>query len=108
MYKVCKEQHEGFNIIELTEGDYAGCKVIYGELKFADQENEDGSINMNFDYEVVNDFTVKKEQMEHFKEHLGNTLLKILEDAIAAEDVVYARGTNEGSEEVPLQNIEEK
>lgn len=104
MYKVTDEKVKGFNVIELTEGKYTGCKLVYGEIKLADEENADGSIDLSFEYEITNDFTVSKDEMPEFKQHIGNTLLKIIEDAIAAEELIFKGGLDENSMKAHFKN----
>lgn len=103
MYKILNEKVDGFHVIELTER-FQGCQFVYGEMKFADEENEDGSIQMDFDYEITNGYTVPKDQMEDFQKYLGDTLLILIENAIADKSMVFAGGTDDGALEVPLED----
>lgn len=109
MYKVLAEQKDGFNVIELTDGPFMGCQVAYGELSFGD-EDEDGSVQMHFNYNIVNNYVLEKEDMEDFQNYLGATLLEILEDTLAGkqDSLIFHGGTDENAIEVPLQNIDEE
>jgi hypothetical protein len=65
---------------------------------------------MHFDYNIVNDYILEKEDMEDFQNYLGATLLEILEDALAwkHDSLIFHGGTDENAIEVPLQNITEE
>ena len=77
-------------VLEVVEGEYKGCKFYYLGMKMADHENEDGSMNMSFDYEITNNFEVKN--LDHFGNFLGDTLLSILEEQMKKNEVVYKGG----------------
>jgi hypothetical protein len=81
--------------LEMTfnSGEYAGVTWTYGGLKFADKENEDGSMNMSFDYEITGDIRAKN--IEKFQNTIGDVLLDILEEQIKHEQVVFKGGSDE-------------
>lgn len=79
--------------IELLEDPFKGVTFYYGSMKFADQENEDGSMNMSFDYEVTCDAGPKNNR--EFEKVIGDLLLQIIETQMKNNEVVYRGGTNE-------------
>lgn len=75
-------------ILQVTGGEFDGVEFFYDYMKFADKENDDGSINMTFDY-VVTKGQIKNSQKEEFHHFLGDQILLILEEQIARGEVVY-------------------
>ena len=78
--------------IMFTEGPFEGYTFILGGMKFADEPNDDGTINMSFDYEITND----REDCKEFQTSLGELLMDVLETQIQEGTVVYEGGDNEG------------
>ena len=74
------------------DGPYEGVSFYYDGMKFADKENEDGSLNMSFDYEITNGKSVD----ENFGSTLGDLILHILEEQVSKGEAVYTGGTDEG------------
>ena len=74
-----------------TDGPYQGVEFILDGMRFAEQENEDGSINMSFDYEVTND----REVDENFGSTLGDLLYHVLEEQVKKQAVISKGGTGE-------------
>lgn len=97
-YKALDKDINKMQVVELVGGPYAGCQLVYGGVHFGD-EQPDGSAMLHFDYEVVNGFTVEKNQMEAFLNYLGDTLLEIIQDSMEASSTVYKGGSNEGADE---------
>lgn len=71
-----------------TDGPYDGVSFVISELKFADEENLDGSINMTFEYDITNG----KDVDEQFTKTLGDVIIAILEEQVARGEVVYSGG----------------
>lgn len=84
-----KEGSDNIHIL-ITDGEFSGCEFFFDGLKFADEANEDGSMNMSFDYEITNGFVVS--DAEVFGRFLGDLLLKILEEQMKTNEVVYSGG----------------
>jgi hypothetical protein len=82
--------------LELTAGPFKGTKFYYEGMKMADEENPDGSMNMSFDYVITGGDTPKK--LNEFEQVLGETILQILEEQIAKNEVVYTGGVDEPKE----------
>ena len=79
-------------ILDITDGDFAGCSFFYEGMRMADHENEDGSMNMSFDYTITNGF--KPEDKDTFDRFLGDNLMSILEEQIKKQEVVFKGGTD--------------
>lgn len=66
--------------LEVVAGEYSGCKLYYNEIKFAENANPDGTLNMRFDYVITNGF--KPKDVIDFNYFLGDRLLEVLEDML--------------------------
>lgn len=86
------KEYNNHNEMIFTEGEFVGVSWIFGGMKFANEENEDGSIDMSFDYELTGD--VKPKDEAKFGKLLGDVILKILEEQIAKGEAVYTGGTD--------------
>jgi hypothetical protein len=70
-------------LLRLDEGKYAGLEFRFGKVSFSEEENEDGSINMTFDFDVEKSYneTLSIEEVEKDEElHqvLGDLMIQIL------------------------------
>jgi hypothetical protein len=90
------KQIEGHIVLKIsdTESPFCGIEYYYEGMKFADKENEDGSIQMTFEYTITDGEIPEGKQME-FEAFLGDQLITILEDQMAREEVVFKGGTGE-------------
>lgn len=78
--------------LEIVHEDFKGCRFYYGDMKFADEENEDGSINMNFERVITNDYQIPKDKEVDFNHLLGDTLIRIIEDMISKNESIVEGG----------------
>ena len=85
------KDYDGKMELIFTDGPYQDVAFIMDGMKFADEENDDGTINMSFDYEVTNE----KEVDESFGPTLGELIYYILEEQVKNKDVIYKGGTGE-------------
>jgi hypothetical protein len=88
------ETVKGQIVLQITEGEFEGTAYIYQGMKFADEENEDGSINMSFEYEVIGT-PLDPDREWAFGQYIGAVLYEILEEQIAKGDTVYTGGADE-------------
>ena len=79
----------------LTEGKYDGVKIQYGRIAF---DEEDGELELNFDYRLVENPNDIKEDQE-FIDQLGQVLVKVLEEEIedVGDDFLRETEVNEDS-----------
>jgi len=84
--------------IGLTEnaGKYHGVIYQYGELKFAEEENSDGSLNLSFDWEMLDSNGLPEDSFkDDFKTLIGDILVNIIETHVKEGTLVYDdRGDN--------------
>jgi hypothetical protein len=87
--------------IGLTEkaGKYQGVVYRYGEVKFSEEENPDGSLNLSFDWEMLDSNGLSQESFkDDFKNLIGDILVNILETHVKEGNLVYDdRGDNTSS-----------
>lgn len=89
---IAEEQTQNNNVIlEITDERFSGIKFHYNAMKFADQENSDGTISLNFEYNIVAG-EVPEGKEEEFYTFLGDKLIEILEKQLEDNEVIYKGG----------------
>lgn len=73
---------------------FHGISYYYEGMKFAEDENPDGSLNMSFDYIVV-DGDIPDDKKQEFEQYIGDELIAILEDQIKRDEVIFKGGVDE-------------
>lgn len=68
--------------IKLLEdaGKYSGIVFRYGQVKFADKENEDGTYTLSFDWDLLEYNDIPKEKLN--KEELSDIICEIIEELL--------------------------
>ena len=91
-YTVLSKPHPGTDMhpIQLDEGQFAGCQVVYGAVAF--DETPIGVPILKFDYEIVNDYTVKESQVSEFRQVIGDILVQLISDSLDKEETIYKGG----------------
>lgn len=93
-YSAMPETESGFIVLRLEEGEFSGTEFTLGEVKFADEENEDGSINLQYDLNVINK-KMNEADFDNFKTIVGDLLVDILEEQVKNNEVVYHGGVDD-------------
>jgi len=75
--------------IQIDEGEFAGCQVIFGALSFGGTDEEP---ILKFDYEIVNDYNVNESRIHMFEQNLGELITQILVESIERQEVIYKGG----------------
>jgi hypothetical protein len=88
-YKLLSEEMNDLHVLEIVEGEFAGCRYTYGEIKF---DEMDESV-LHFDYNITNGFTIKKDRMEDFVRTIGDNLVELITEAVEHQEVIYKGGT---------------
>lgn len=73
--------------IQIDEGKFAGCQVVYGYVAFAEDEPI-----LKFDYEIVNGYNVNEDQRIEFQQVLGDILVQLIEQSLSKEETIYKGG----------------
>jgi hypothetical protein len=83
-YKIVNSEDELCHV-ELLKKPFAGVVVKFGTVSFGTKDNPDGTINMNFDFDVMKTNDVAKEKLDsiEFNECLGDVLFSILENNLS-------------------------
>lgn len=87
---------DGFTEFEVEDIPFNGVKFIYEDIKFADKENDDGSLTMTFSYhvtEVPNGIEVIGNVQ--FEKVIGDYLLHLLDEQVSKLEVIFKGGTDE-------------
>jgi len=95
MFRVLDEKHHDFNVIEITEGQFKDFKIVYGEIKFADAPNEDGTYTIKFDCDVMNDKMVT--DRDAFQEVTGDILVALMDTAVKESEYLLKGGIDEAN-----------
>ena len=78
--------------IMITKGEYEGVIYQYGRVSVAEKENEDGTMPLSFDYNVVDQNGHDKEELDssvEFKNILGDILVDVLDEQLEAGNLEY-------------------
>ncbi len=71
-------------------GKYQGVVYRYGKVEFAKEENADGSLNLTFDWEMLDSNGLPNEFFEDdFKNLIGDILVSILDNQIEEGKLGY-------------------
>lgn len=92
-FTVLSKPHPGSDMhpIQIDEGEFAGCQLIYGAVSF--DETPDGTVPiLKFDYDIVNDYNVKESQRSAFQQTIGDILVQILEEFLDKNETIYKGG----------------
>ena len=91
-YTYVSRGQEQWASIMITKGEYEGVIYQYGRVSVAEKENEDGTMPLSFDYNVVDQNGHDKEELDssvEFKNILGDILVDILDEQLEAGNLEY-------------------
>ena len=91
-YTYVSRGQEQWASIMITKGEYEGVIYQYGRVSVAEKENEDGTMPLSFDYNVVDQNGHDKEKFDNsvqFKNTLGDILVEILDEQLEAGNLEY-------------------
>ena len=85
VYVTTKEQDQ--TLLGIKEGKFAGVVYKYGKVGFGD-ENPDGTKPLQFQYNIVDNNGIQREQFgEDFFTLIGDILVEVIEEQIKDEPV---------------------
>ena len=85
VYVTTKEQDQ--TLIGIKEGKFAGVVYKYGKVSFG-EDNPDGTKPLQFQYEIVDNNGIQREQFgEEFFKLIGDILVEVMEEQIKDEPV---------------------
>ena len=91
-YQYVSRGKEQWASIMITKGDYEGIIYQYGRVSVADKENEDGTMPLSFNYQVIDSNGHVKETLDDsidFKNTIGDILVEIIEEQMEAGNLAY-------------------
>ena len=91
-YTYVSRGKEQWASIMITKGDYEGIIYQYGRVSVADKENEDGTMPLSFNYQVIDSNGHVKEILDDsidFKNTIGDILVEIIEEQMEAGNLAY-------------------
>ena len=91
-YTYVSRGKEQWASIMITKGDYEGIIYQYGRVSVADKENEDGTMPLSFNYQVIDSNGHFKETLDDsidFKNTIGDILVEIIEEQMEAGNLAY-------------------
>ena len=78
---VAKEDDDLASVCITDHGKYHGVVYKYGVVSVAEEENEDGTLPFRFEYDIVDNYGVSKEEFgEEFFSLIGDILVHIIEN----------------------------
>ena len=85
-YVTTKEQDQ--TLIGIKGGKFAGVVYKYGKVSFAEKEDENGNLPMRFQYDIVDNNGIPREQFgEDFFTLIGDILVEVIEEQANNESV---------------------
>ena len=91
-YTYVSRGQEQWASIMITKGEYEGVIYQYGRVSVAEEENEDGTMPLSFDYNVIDQNGHDKDKLDNspeFKNILGDILVDILDEQLEAGNLEY-------------------
>ena len=91
-YTFVSRDKDNWTSILITKGDYEGIIYQYGRVSVADKENEDGTMPLSFNYQVIDSNGHVKETLDDsidFKNTIGDILVEIIEEQMEAGNLAY-------------------
>lgn len=83
--------------IELLEEPFEGIRYSYGKVEFIDPELEGDDATLKFDYNVYDQrLVLQLSEDTLFQQTIGDILVELIEKQLAANEIVYTGGTDEG------------
>ena len=84
---VAKEGDDVSSICITNNGKYHGVVYKYGVVSVNEEEDEDGNLPLRFEYDIVDNCGVSKEEFdEEFFTLIGDILVDIIEEQYAEPD----------------------
>ena len=79
VYVTTKEQDQ--TLIGIKEGKFAGVVYNYGKVSFAKEEDENGNLPMQFQYDIVDNNGIQREQFDdEFFKLIGDILVQVIDE----------------------------
>ena len=74
--------------IGIKGGKFAGVVYKYGRVSFGKEEDENGNLPLQFQYDIVDNNGIQREQFgEEFFKLIGDILVEVMEEQIKDEPV---------------------
>ena len=78
-YVTTKEQDQ--TLIGIKEGKFAGVVYKYGRVSFAKEEDANGNLPMQFQYDIVDNNGIQREQFDdEFFKLIGDILVEVIDE----------------------------
>ena len=82
-YVFVQKEGDDFTCLKLISKKYDGIIFKYGNVGFGPKENEDGTLPLIFDYDIIrNTNNIDLGDEKKFVDHIGDILLELLEKQI--------------------------
>ena len=87
-YTFVAKEHDDLASICITDnGKYHGVVYKYGVVSVAEKENEDGTLPFRFEYDIVDNYNIPREEFDgEFFRLIGDILVHIVENQ-ESEDI---------------------
>lgn len=94
LYTYVENKDSQWQGIGLTEksGKYQGVVYRYGEVTFAEEENEDGTLNLSFEWDILDSNGLPKESFgDDFFDLIGEILMHIVGQSLEKGEYKYEK-----------------
>ena len=79
VYVTTKEQDQ--TLIGIKEGKFAGVVYKYGKVSFAKEEDENRNLPMQFQYDIIDNNGIQREQFDdEFFKLIGDILVQVIDE----------------------------
>ena len=79
VYVITKEQDQ--TLIGIKEGKFAGVVFKYGKVSFGKEEDRNGNLPLQFQYDIVDNNGIPREQFnDEFFNLIGDILVEIMDE----------------------------
>ena len=79
VYVTTKEQDQ--TLIGIKEGKFAGVVYKYGRVSFAKEEDANGNLPMQFQYDIIDNNGIQREQFDdEFFKLIGDILVEVIDE----------------------------
>ena len=88
-YAFVQREGDDFTCIKIIDGKFEGVVYKYGRVGFAPKENEDGTLPMKFDYDIMSNPTKVDIDSQEFIDFIGDILMEQLEKQVTDGTVIF-------------------
>ena len=87
-YQYIFKEEDNHSCIGIKGGEFEGVVYKYGKVTLSEKENPDGTLPFRFEYDIVDNNGIQREQFgDEFFKLIGDILVEVMEEQIKDEPV---------------------